>query len=243
VKRFPADLHIHTAVSPCAADEMTPPAIVRAASREGLMMVAICDHNTTAHTTVVQKAAGTDVAVIAGIEITTAEEAHVLALFPDAEHANAVGKKVRATLPENRNGFCSSSPLMDSAGRVIGSEPKMLAAASTLELEETVRLIRKNHGLAVAAHVDRPSFSVVSQLGIFPDDAGFDAVEISPVAARSLSRSREFETFGLPVITSSDAHFLSDVGSSYTVFEMREPTFAELTLALRSVGGRRLWRA
>ena len=77
-----ADLHVHTALSPCADAGMTPPAIVDAALAEGLAMIAVCDHNTARNAAAVQAAAGARLAVIAGIEITTAEEVHVVGLFP-----------------------------------------------------------------------------------------------------------------------------------------------------------------
>ena len=81
MKRFLADLHIHTALSPCAEEEMTPAAIVRQAIRKGLAIIAICDHNTAGNTIAVQEAAGKDITVIAGMEITTVEEVHVIGLF------------------------------------------------------------------------------------------------------------------------------------------------------------------
>ncbi|MCX5758981.1 MAG: PHP domain-containing protein, partial [Candidatus Hydrogenedentes bacterium] len=99
MRRFAADLHIHTALSACADDDMTPPAIVAAALEQGLDMIAICDHNSAGNAAAVQAAAGDALAVIAGMEITTAEEAHVLGLFPDAASAEAAGQEVRDTLP------------------------------------------------------------------------------------------------------------------------------------------------
>jgi len=165
----------------------------------------------------------------------SSEEAHVVGLFPDAPSACAAGAEVAATLPNLK----SRKPrpdrieqrLMDSAGRVIGMEPKMLAAASRFTLSETVHLIHRHGGLVIAAHLNRPSFSVISQLGLFPEDAGFDAVEIfespmfPPVAKPA--------TYGLPVLRSSDSHDLLQIGSVWTALELRRPVFDELVLALR----------
>ena len=230
-----ADLHIHTALSPCAAPEMTPPAIVAAAIECGLTMIAVCDHDSAGNAAATQQAAGNSLAVIAGMEIMSSEEVHVVGLFPDAPSACAAGAEVAATLPELK--FQKKRPgrieqrLMDSAGRVIRLEPKMLAAASRFTLSETVRLIHRHGGLAVAAHLTRPSFSVISQLGLFPDDAGFDAVEIfeSPMFP-PVSKPA---THGLPALRSSDSHDLLQIGSTWTALEMRRPVFEELLLALR----------
>jgi 3',5'-nucleoside bisphosphate phosphatase len=272
VKSFLADLHIHSALSPCAGDEMTPPAIVQTAIDSGLAMIAICDHNAAGNTAVTQQAAAQAAAghlasggcarntrgltVLAGIEITTAEEVHVLGLFADSADAMAVADAVRATLPEadeaSRRQF-GDQRLMDADGRVVGMEPKLLATASTLALSDAVTLVRQNHGIAVAAHVNRRSFSVISQLGVFPTDAGFDAIEVfSPCGAHPgmvgptlgggpdpQAVAARFASFGLPVISSSDAHFLADIGRARSTLTMEAPTFDELALALRGVGGRR----
>ena len=99
VRSIRADLHIHTALSPCASEEMRPPAIVREALKKGLDMIAICDHNTAGNVKATQTAAAGYLTVIPGIEITTAEEVHVLGLFPSSEEATAIATEVRNTLP------------------------------------------------------------------------------------------------------------------------------------------------
>ncbi len=253
MKSFYADLHIHTALSPCGGDEMTPPAIVQAAKSCGLAMIAICDHNAAGNAAAVQRAAehgrrsrqSAGLTVIAGLEITTAEEAHVVALMPDAEAAEALAAEVRATLPEAdqaaRDRF-GEQWLLDSAGVRTGEEARLLAAASGFDLDAAVRMIHERGGVAVAAHVNRPSFSVLSQLGLFPMEAGFDAVEVfvpcgSPEDAKGAALGR-FAALGLPLICSSDAHYLGDIGRCRSLFEMKAPTFEELSLAIRGEGGR-----
>jgi len=240
VKHFAADLHIHTALSPCAADEMTPGAIVHAARDAGLDMIAICDHNTAGNAEAVQQAARDDLAVIAGIEITTVEEVHVLGLFPDADAAAAAGDAVRQTLPSANGSHKDFGHqwLMDPEGRVLGTEAKMLSVASGFALSDAVRLIRQHGGLAVASHIGRPAFSVLSQLGMLPKNTRFDAIEISATGLRA-GRQAEFAALGLPMVTSSDSHFLADVGCRRTMLESLLATFDELSLAFKGVDRRR----
>jgi 3',5'-nucleoside bisphosphate phosphatase len=269
VRTVRADLHIHTALSPCASEEMVPPAIVKEALSKGLAMIAVCDHNAAGNVEAVMTAASMAAAawrstgaevqkelmVIAGMEITTAEEVHVLGFFPSADAAAAAAAEVLDTLAtlETTPRVASEAggqPLFDGEGRIIGREERMLFSASKHSLAQTVALIRRNGGLAVASHVDRPSFSVLSQLGVFPEDVVFDALEISGVGVRA-GRHRGFLSIGLPLVSSSDSHYLEDIGGGYTLLDIDQPAecgspsekrrspFEELRLALRGDEGRR----
>ena len=246
MKRFTTDLHIHTALSPCALDEMTPGAIVRAAVKQGLDMIAVCDHNATQNAESVIEAAMCfsgmyPLCVLAGIEITTIEEAHLVGLFPDAATAESVGEVVRQTLPleKTHNGIMGNSLRIDAHNEILGRETRMLYMASCLTLEEAVSLIHRHGGLAIPAHVDRPSFSITSQLGTIPEGVPFDALEISAAGCR-YGRDATFVPYGFPIVTASDSHSLEEIGAARTWMLLNEPTFAELVLALRGQQGRRV---
>jgi PHP-associated/PHP domain len=238
-----ADLHVHTALSPCGSDEMTPPAIVATALGRGLDMIAICDHNTAGNVGAVQRAAEGRLAVLAGMEITSAEEVHVLGLFPDLPAAEEVAAQIRAQLPVADAGyfaFFGEQEILAADGHQTGTETACLALATPLDLNETVELIHAAGGLAVAAHIDRRAFSVFSQLGFFPHDAGFDGVEVSRYSRRGSPRLEEFMALGPPITASSDSHFLEEIGEAATELWVEEPTFAELALALAEADGRRV---
>jgi len=241
-----ADLHVHTALSPCAENDMTPPAIIEKALAEGLGMIAICDHNSTLNTAAVQEAAGTRLAVLAGMEITTVEECHVVALFPDAEAAQAAGAEVGATLEQADDGyeaFFGEQHVLAADGSERARETLALATATSLDVDATVRLVHVHGGLAVAAHIDRRSFGVIGQLGLFPAGAGFDAVELSRHVAPGSAGEAEFAVHGLPIVHSSDAHYQSDIGAARTFVRCARPTFAELALALAGARGRSVGHA
>jgi PHP family Zn ribbon phosphoesterase len=236
-----ADLHVHTALSPCADGEMTPPAIVARALAEGLAMIAVCDHNSARNAAAVQEAAGERLAVLAGMEVTTVEECHVVGLFPDAGAAAAAGLEVGATLPpadHEYEAFFGEQPVLDASGAETGRERRALATASTLDVDAAVALIHRHGGLAVAAHIDRRSFGVIGQLGFFPAEAGFDAVEVSRHVAAEAAAEAPFRAHGLPLLHSSDAHFLGDVGTARTLVRCERPAFEELALALAARDGR-----
>jgi PHP family Zn ribbon phosphoesterase len=236
-----ADLHVHTALSPCADGEMTPPAIVERALAEGLGMIAVCDHNSARNASAVQEAAGDRLAVLAGMEVTTAEECHVVGLFPDAAAAQAAGVEVGATLPQFDDGyeaFFGEQQVLDAAGAEVAREPLALATATSLDVGGVVALIHRNGGLAVAAHIDRRSFGVIAQLGFFPDTAGFDAVEVSRHVPDDAEAEAPFREHGLPLVHCSDAHYLADIGAARTAVRCERPGFGELALALAGLDGR-----
>lgn len=238
-----ADLHVHTALSPCAENDMTPLDIAAWAIDEGLHMIAICDHNSSGNAAAVQEAAGHHLCVLAGIEITTVEECHVVGIFPDAARAASVGAEVSATLPaadDEYARFFGEQLLLGPLDEPRGREPRALAMASSFDVASAVRLIQAGDGIAVAAHVDRRTFGVVSQLGFFPHEAGFDAVEVSKHAAPGSEQEQEAAAYGLPMLHSSDAHYLDDIGAARTTLMLAQPGFDELVRALRGEEGRRV---
>jgi PHP family Zn ribbon phosphoesterase len=236
VKRIVADLHIHTNFSSCASEEMAPGAIVQTALERGLGVIAICDHNTTGNSNRVREAAYGGLVVLQGMEITTCEEVHVLGLFGDDAQASVVGSAVSESLSEALGARNTSKEGIFHKG---GSKSSLLSSATTMSIEESVGIIRNNGGLAVAAHINRPSFSVLGQLGFIPEGVKFDAVEITG----SYSCYEEVFELGLPVIASSDSHSLWDIGRMCTVFELYAPTWKEIVLAMKGCGGRRCWVA
>jgi DNA polymerase III alpha subunit len=228
---------------------MTPPAIVAAATRAGLHMIAISDHNSAGNVAAVQraaKAAGEHLTVLPGMEITSAEEAHVLALFPDVAAAKDAADELRPMLPPTDPDYYThfgDQALLSPTGRMLGMETAALLAATSLDLSHTVGLIHSRGGLAIAAHVDRKAFSVLSQLGFFPTDAGFDAVEVSRQVPADSPRREGFAAFGLPLISASDSHFPEEIGLAATDLRLAGPEWAELSLAFAGTQGRSLAHA
>ncbi|MBF0544083.1 MAG: PHP domain-containing protein [Candidatus Riflebacteria bacterium] len=236
------DLHIHTKLSPCASEEMTPRAITKKAQEMGLDIIAICDHNSSRNSAaVIEAAKHCSILVIPGIEIETRDKIHVIGLFSDVKSALKVTEEIRIKLPcvdEKYSSHFGEQILMTADGIPCGKEDKALANSSHFDLKEVVRLIKQHDGLAIAAHVERPSFSVYSQLGDVPLDIPFDALEVSPVGNRPIGLREKFARYGFPLIGSSDSHYLSEIGRAKTRFLIEKPSFEEINLALHRVGGR-----
>jgi PHP family Zn ribbon phosphoesterase len=231
------DLHVHTCLSPCADNSMVPPAIVAAALQAGLQAIGICDHNSAANAAAVQSAArGQGLAVLAGLEVTSREELHLLAFFESAEGLAAFGELIAAHLKgANEPSLFGDQIVVDERGEPLELEEKLLAGATDLGAAELAEAAHRQHGLVIAAHIDREIFSVISQLGFIPQELGLDAVELSVHAgAEGPYRRHDY-----PIVRSSDAHFLEEIGRASSLFRLAEPTVSELGKALRGVAGRR----
>ncbi len=165
------DLHIHSCLSPCASDDMTPANIAGMAHVKGLSLIALTDHNTGANLPAMAEAAASyGLIFVPGIEITTCEEVHVLAYFADADTALAFGEKLYASLPAimNRPDIFGNQLVMDAQDTIKETLPKLLLQAVPYSLDDVVRMVKNHGGCAVPAHINRDSFSLLANLGFMP---------------------------------------------------------------------------
>lgn len=244
LRPFRADLHMHTCLSPCAELDMTPRAIVRRAVECGLGLIAVTDHNSAENVEAAMRAAhGKGLEVLAGMEITTSEEVHVIALFESTEQALAMQDVVYKNLSsgENDERLYGHQVIVNENDEVTGFTKRLLIGATRLNARATLDLIRSFHGLAIASHVDREVFSVLSQLGFLPEDLRFDAIEMSPGIGRERAETSYGHLKCLPWVSFSDAHHVRDIGRRVTTFTMQEPTFDEIARALKGSGDRSLF--
>lgn len=235
MRQLRADLHVHTCLSPCAEPEMMPTAIVKQAKRKGLDIIGVCDHNSAENVRAVVRAGQREnLSIIAGMEITSREEVHILGLFSDEDALLRVQDLVYENLPgENDPEAFGPQMVVDEFDSVVGSTTRLLIGATTFSLEETVNAIHDAGGLAIAAHIDRERFGLMGQLGFIPDGLPLDALEVSP-------RSSITAWNGFPVVSSSDAHSLKDIGLSSTCFLLEEATLEDIAKALKNEDGRRI---
>lgn len=240
---FLADLHIHTCLSPCADLSMSPRAIVGKAASRGINVIAICDHNSCENTAVThQLALAKGILAIAGMEITSAEEVHLLGLFPDDTAARYVQDIVYEHLQpgENDEKAFGLQVVVNGDDEVLGFNKRLLIGSTSLTVEEVVKLIHNAGGLAVASHIDRDGFGIIGQLGFIPEDIPFDALEISGRVSLEQAEERFGRYRNVPWITSSDAHFIDEVGARTTTLSLNHATFEEIRLALRGEAGRKV---
>lgn len=240
LKTLRADLHTHTCLSPCADLKMSPMAIAEQAKIKEIDILGICDHNSAENVPALIKAARKfKICVLPGMEVTSQEEVHILALFDELEPALKLQKIIYDNLPgENDEEAFGMQVVVNEDGEVLRFNKKLLIGASTLTLEEVVETIHSLNGLAIAAHVDREGFSIIGQLGFIPDNLRLDALEFSSLISYE-EASKKFNP-SYPLICSSDAHFLDEIGKCFTSFYIKEGTTAEIKKAFLNEKGRKI---
>ena len=241
LREWRSDLHIHSALSPCADLEMTPRAIVRQARMKGLDIIGICDHNSVENVLAVKSVGERQgVSVVGGMEITSIEEVHILALLDKDSGLQALQDIVYEHLDGvNDERVFGEQLLLDEDDTILGRTSRLLIGSTTLLLGTILEIVHSLDGLAIASHVDRESFSIISQLGFIPDGLPLDGLELSLLGSREAFKTEFPEAFTeFPLVAFSDAHYLDDVGKGSTWFSMEETTLEEMRKALRGEDGR-----
>lgn len=205
------DFHIHSALSPCADNDMTPNNIVNMAKLKGLDAIALTDHNCAANieaTAACARQAG--LVFLPGMEVETAEEVHVLALFDTPRACLSLQAYLdEAMVPvKNRKEIYGEQLILDEYDQIVGEHEPLLVTARMRSVYEVVDAILIRGGAAVAAHIDRSSYSVLSNLGTLPEDLAFCALEVSAAGDIAALKGQHPGLAGHRLLTSSDAHNL-----------------------------------
>ncbi len=235
------DFHIHSALSPCGDADMTPNNIVNMALICGLDMIAVADHNTAGNVaSTIKVGEQVGVVVVPAMELETAEEIHVLCLFKSLEDVlRFENEMVRPALPTiaNRKEIFGEQLLLDVNDRILGEDPRYLINATSISLDGLPELLTKYNGVAVPAHIDKATKSLVGNFGMVGEYMGFKTFELS-------RRVQEGFVEGTPGLGSrpyryifdSDAHYLQDIGehSGENVLKLNEKTAVSLVEYLKS---------
>ncbi len=209
MKPYFYDLHIHSCLSPCGDDDMTPANIAGMAFIKGLGLVALTDHNTSKNAPAFFEACEAyGIVPVAGMELTTAEEIHLLCLFPTLEAALAFDGAVDGyrMKVKNKPDIFGEQNVLDSDDNVIGSDPFLLPIATMLTLNEAYALAVGFGGAAMPAHIDRPSNGILAILGTMPETPDFHYIEL-----RDRAKREEVGAEHRHVLVNSDAHYLEDI--------------------------------
>lgn len=242
LKPFLADLHVHTVLSGCAEVEMIPPLIIRQAKRLGVSVIAITDHNACHNVeAVIQASLGAGVHVLPGMELQSREEVHLLCLFDTLAQCRDWQEEVDRRLPPlaNREDAFGAQYVVDATGEWVRTEERLLATSVEMSVEEVSKKVRALGGMVIPAHVDRPSFSLLSNLGFVPESLEVPAVEVTPRfdPRAGLEKFPQLKT--LCLIVDGDAHRLEEI-QNRTLLKVAAPAIQEIALAMKGEQGRRV---
>lgn len=209
------DLHIHSCLSPCADDDMTPVNIAGFAKLNGIDVIAVADHNSAWNLPALAKACQAyELLFIPAIEATTQEEIHILTYFPTVKQALEMGKLLYDHLPEFEydHTIWGRQLVVDENDTVLWEPDKLLTSATDLDVYEIKAACESLGGLAIPAHVDKDSTSLLSVLGFAPEDLDFIAYEVArPEHKLQILLDQGRMPGDKEILTSSDAHTLTSI--------------------------------
>lgn len=211
------DLHIHSCLSPCGDNDMTPNNIVGMAAISGLEIIAITDHNTCKNAPAVLKVAEeAGILAIPGMELCTSEEAHVVCLFETLEGAMEFDRHIYDSMPHitNKPEIFGEQRILDENDELIGTLPDLLLVASYIGADEVKALCEQYGGTAFPAHVDRDSYSVTAALGSIPPEGGYAFAEVTREADLDQVRAMYPELCAMGIVRDSDSHYLDTLATS-----------------------------
>ncbi|NOU18983.1 MAG: PHP domain-containing protein [Bacteroidales bacterium] len=243
MRSFSTDLHIHTVLSPCGDLSMSPSNIVERAAAIGLELIAITDHNSTLHGPTVRKIAEEKgIMVLYGAEVTTKEDVHCLCLFENEKQRILIQNFLDENRPEIKNNpdLFGHQVLVDEQEEIIEEVEPLLISGINASIDEIEKIVHQIGGLFIPAHIDRPKYSIMSQLGFIPKDLKYDALEIS----KNTSMDTIFKNYSYiknaRFIKSSDAHTLNQIGTSKMFLRMNNLSWNEFKMAILGIEGREI---
>ncbi len=229
MNRYYYDFHIHSCLSPCADNDMTPCNIAGVCALAGLHIAALTDHNSTRNCPAFFEAAKRQgIIPVAGMELTTAEDIHIVCLFEALDDAMAFGEAVEAyriRIP-NRIDIFGDQILMSAEDEPVGIEEDLLPNATTLSLEEVPALVEKHRGICFPAHIDREANGIVATLGTFPESPYFPCAELHDGERVSEYRERYPILGNRLILCGSDAHYLWDIRDACAYFDLDDEPYS-----------------
>jgi len=222
MSKYYYDLHLHSCLSPCGDDDNTPNNIAGMAKLCNLNIVALTDHNSTKNCPAFFEAArGYELIPIAGMELTTSEDIHVVCLFETLEKAMQFDEDLQKhrILMENKPDIFGLQQILNDQDEEIGQEKYYLPNATDISYENVKDYVEGFDGVCFPAHIDRKSNGVVSVLGTLPESPNFKCIEFN-LSGSVLSYSERFDLSDKIILVNSDAHYLNMMRDAENYIEL-----------------------
>lgn len=221
------DFHLHSCLSPCGDNDMTPYNIVNMAKLLGYDIIALTDHNSCLNCPAAIKAGEeAGIAVIAGMELCTSEEIHTVCLFPTVENALDFSEYVKSTMApvKNDENIFGNQYVMDHLDNILSSEKILLTTASGISIDDVVSEVARFGGAVFPAHLDRASYSVLSVLGFMYPEMNFTAAEFTHKAYIPQYEEKHALLKNMKHFRNSDAHYLENMPEATESIDIPELT-------------------
>lgn len=225
------DFHLHSCLSPCGDNEMTPYNLVNMAKLGGLDIIALTDHNTCLNCPAALEAGKkVGITVVPGMELCTSEEVHIICLLPDLERALDFSAYVAERMPpiKNRPDIFGDQFIVDKEDQIVGNHEPLLMAASGISVSDVVKTLVAFGGVCYPAHIDRSSYSVLSNLSSITPEMGFGAAELT-VAADLADLFKQHPILEkIFIVKGSDAHRLVAIGDAQHTIDLKKNDVASV---------------
>lgn len=232
------DLHLHSCLSPCGDDDMTPYNLVNMAKIFGYDIIALTDHNTCRNCeSAVKVGENAGITVVPGMELCTSEEIHAVCLFPNVKNAMAFSDYVKSTMPpiKNKEKIFGNQLVMDDTDNILDREEILLTTASGISIDYLPDIIEQYGGVCYPAHIDRSSYSIISALGNFSEELKVGCFELTPGADEAYYYEKYPSTRNKLLIRSSDAHYLTNMREPEFTIELEENSAKALVEKLKEI--------
>ena len=236
MNRYYYDLHVHSCLSPCADDDMTPNNIAGMAALKGLNIVALTDHNSCKNCPAFFEACRKQGLIpVAGMELSTAEDVHLVCLFERLEDAMRFDGEIQKHLMnvKNRPEIFGDQLVLNGDDEQIGIEEKLLISATDLWMSEAVALARSYGAHVHPAHIDRESNGIIAILGDVPEDYAFDCLEFNDSGNIERITKEHPATAEKKRVVSSDAHYLWDISEADNCVELDDEPYSSALVRRR----------
>ena len=207
---------------------MSPSAIAAELKEQNFKIAALTDHNSALNCAAFEKCCrALDIIPVSGIEVTTIEEAHIVCLFDNSDKAEELGRLIYSKLPDvhNKAEKFGDQVAVDEHENIIAEVDKYLLSAAEISLDELFDEVSGLGGLFIPAHINRPVFSIPSQLGFLPD-MEYSAVEVTKLPC-------DIDLKNYTIIANSDAHYPHNIGNRYSIYADDDISFEGLKNSMK----------
>lgn len=230
------DFHIHSCLSLCAEDESTPASIAGMAYLAGLNAFSIADHQSAKNCVAAAKAAAQyGLTFVPALELNTSEEVHILCLFSCVDNALEFSEYITSKLmvAPKRSKHLWRQWVMDENDNVLYQEEPWLGSSADIGVYDCAKLVDSYGGLAIPAHIDRPSTSLLSNLGFYDSEMGFSVCEVTNDCNIPQLLKDHPELKGMRFIRNSDAHEITSIPDAKNYIDVEENTPRGIIEALK----------